>query len=127
MANLKLYSYYSPGEEKLQIISVNAENILEADKLVKEMGHNPLRLSCCVGIRVVFVNTNLIKRFVIEKTKGCVVGIYGYTSGLVFESPILDSKEDAIIFIEENKYKIGKPFTDVFFKHQIKCSYERVK
>lgn len=85
MANLKLYSYYSPGEEKLQIISVNAENILEADKLVKEMGHNPLRLSCCVGIRVVFVNTDLIQRFVIEKTKCCVVDIYGYTSGLVFE------------------------------------------
>lgn len=125
MSKLKLYTYYDSENKNKNFVTVSATGILEADDIIVSRGYNIRKMVVAIGLKIIFIDTAIIRRYVEKPAKGVTTAKFGYTSGVVFESRSLDNKEEGMQFYKDHKFKICKPYTDVYFK--INNYLERIK
>jgi hypothetical protein len=106
---MKVFSYYNYALTPNLVARVNAENINAADAIVKSLGFNPTLLSCSIGVNVVFINTDKIKRTVLDLKRHD----YYYSSGVVkklhFDSYYNALKVSKQIYIDYDKIFLEYP------------------
>lgn len=114
---MKIYTFYDHSKSYPFVMRLEANNLDEASELVKVAGHNPNKLSINIGLRVVLFNSALVTRQDFRH-RGKIYERY-YSSGLVFESKIVDNKDDAYELVKNTVPK-SIVFTNVFFRYLFK-------
>lgn len=84
-----VYSYFDHTKDKPLVIQIGTLRLANADEEVKRLGYNLMKLSVSSGVKLVAINTDLIERIAVTQGLYPKDSEYRYTSGEVYETPVL--------------------------------------